>query len=285
MDPTAFAPTSLTDEIELKKRRREPLEEHEKKTVFVLNLPSDVTHRELHNMFYFWPGFMKVAIWRKDEKTNAFVLFESSQAAVDARDRLARYVFDAEQDCVLHTKLALKNLVLTRDERMAINEQRMKSGAESYSYQQPQPWAGGFHPGMEAPLYPQYGQEHAYGNFGAFGGAAQAQTYAPYGGAPSQQRTGFNRGASRPRRHSNAPCNTLFLAKIDSLTDEALIQHIRMNCTGYKDHKFAQDRSGQRVAFFEFQSVENATESLASINGHQGIQAAFAKNSLNQRRY
>lgn len=284
MDPASFAPTSLSDEIETKKRRRDPLEEHEKRTVFVLNLPTDVTQRELHNMFYFWPGFMKCSIWRKEEKTNAFVLFETSQAAIDARDRLARYVFDSEQECVLHTKLALKNLVLTRDERVAINEQRMKSGAagDYYQQQQPQQW-GAFHPGMAPEAYPQYTQDQAAAAYGAYA-YGQQQQYNPYGTA-ARGAGGFNRGAPRSRRHSNLPCNTLFLAKIESLTEEAIIQFIRMNCTGYKDHKFAQDRSGQRVAFFEFTSIENATESLTTINGHQGIQAAFAKNSLNQRRY
>lgn len=285
MDASDFAPptSSMQSEIESKKRRREPLEEYEKKTIFVLNLPMDVTERELKNMFYFWPGFLKVSLWRKEDKVNAFVLFDSSQAAVDGKERLTNYSFDAEQNSVLHTKMALKNVILSRDERNAINQERSARGQPStdYDYQQAQ-WGQGYVPGMgqDASMY-AYAQEqggYAYGNYD------NANVYAPYGNQSSSS-SGMSRGQPRARKAANPPCNTLFLAKIDALTEEALIQFIRMSCTGYKDHKVAQDRSGQNVGFFEFTSVEHATESLSVINGHQGIQAAFARNSLNQKRF
>lgn len=177
--------------------------------------------------------------------------------------------------------MALKNLVLTRDERQRIEEQRFKV-ADPYAAPQQQWGASQFHPGLQDPSRAYgYGQDQYAASYSNYGMPQNA--YAPYGGSSASQ--GMARGGPRPKRGPNPPCNTLFLAKIDALTDEALVQFVRMSCTGYKDHKLTTDRSGQRVAFFEFQSEENATESLQIVNGHQGIQAAYARNPLNQRRY
>ncbi len=39
-----------------KRKRPEMLNPNDRRTLFILGLPADVTHRELQNMLYFWPG-------------------------------------------------------------------------------------------------------------------------------------------------------------------------------------------------------------------------------------
>jgi len=119
-----------TDETK-KRKRHQPAEMHDRRTLMVVGLPKDTTSREVQNMFAFWPGFLKVQLYdssksikktqRKDgkdaEKLSCFVLFESQTFAFAARDRLNGYVFDQQQDIAIHATLAQKNLVLTSKEK------------------------------------------------------------------------------------------------------------------------------------------------------------------------
>jgi len=153
------------------------LEPAERRTIFIPGLPRDVTHRELHNLFAFSDGFLKVQLYdSKDASGSAtakdstastkpspspsagtekegipaspqsapvpspgstasngngreltqlgcFALFEHAHQAALARERLNGYVFDASASppVVLQARVALKNLVLTREEADALN--------------------------------------------------------------------------------------------------------------------------------------------------------------------
>lgn len=90
-------------------------------------------------------------------------------------------------------------------------------------------------------------------------------------------------------RHSaagpfNAPCNTLFLARLDALTNDELYSLlINSFQSSLKDTKFMVDSKGQRIAFVEFDSIDSAMAALPRISGFNGITCAFSKNPLNQR--
>lgn len=266
-----------------KKRRRDPIEDHERRTIYVLNLPNDVTHRELQNMFFFWPGFLKCSLYTKDGKTNAFALFDTPTYALDARNRLDGYIFDeaSGSGVTLVTKMAMKNLVLTREEAA-----KMQGLGRGYVQQPgpgyPQP------PPRGAPQMP-YGAPPAHMDYGA-----PSNPYAAYPQMPQQpfvpqpaSNFGAPRGFGAPRASRtvatpNPPCATLFLAKIEAITDADLLSLLEHSCAGYKAHKFSVDRSGQRVGFVEFNSVESATSNMHFLTS-QGIQAAYARNELNRR--
>lgn len=83
---------------------------------------------------------------------------------------------------------------------------------------------------------------------------------------------------------NNPPCTTLFLARLEALTNEELLTLlINSFTTSLKDHKFMIDSKGQRIAFVEFDCVESAAVALQRINGYMGLACAFSKNQLNKR--
>jgi len=118
------------------------LDPSERRTVFIPNLPKDATERELNLLFAFAEGFVKVQLYHHREVGDAssrdpshtnygcFALFETSQHAVAARDRLHGFVFDAntQPPTILQARIALKNLWQTREE---MNQYFIKKAATS----------------------------------------------------------------------------------------------------------------------------------------------------------
>eukprot|EP01126_Amoeba_proteus_P058952 TRINITY_DN7669_c0_g2_i8.p1 TRINITY_DN7669_c0_g2~~TRINITY_DN7669_c0_g2_i8.p1 ORF type:complete len:259 (-),score=36.45 TRINITY_DN7669_c0_g2_i8:218-994(-) len=83
------------------------------RTVFISNLPHDVKHREIHNMFRLAvPGYerCKIAKEKPDSPPTqskiAFASFVDRAAAMVAIQRLNGFPFDAERDCLIHLELA-----------------------------------------------------------------------------------------------------------------------------------------------------------------------------------
>lgn len=84
-------------------------------------------------------------------------------------------------------------------------------------------------------------------------------------------------------RH-NPPCSALFLARLERVTDEELRTLLHNSFPkSLVNFKFMLDSKRQRIAFLQFDCIENATVALHRIDGYKGIAAAFSKNPLNKR--
>jgi len=254
-----------------KKRKRGPADPQERRTLMLGNLPRDTTLRELQNMFHFWPGFLKVQLYDKkrdadpeaDENggtLSAFILFDNPHNAVIAKDRLQNYIFDYERRTTLRVNIAMKNLVLTRqeaDELGRITPEPPPPPPDYYGMRQWSPYA------PPPPPPPPY---HPY------------MPPAP----PRSRSPPIERRQSTRRPPSHGPINTLFVSSMEGMSDNDFLSMLQSSCSGFKNHKMTTDRQGQRVAFVEFDSVSHAEEAVPILQG-QNLQASFAKNPLNRR--
>jgi len=244
-------------------------------------------------MFHFWSGFIKVQLYDKKRDgdleneeggvISAFVLFDAPQHALMARDRLQDYTFDRSRNQTLRVNIAMKNLVLSRQEQDEFGRQSHQPTPqpppptpypdyygmvrEWSPYAPPPPLPGAYHPYQApAPRSPRSPVDYDH--------SRRRERPRPRG-----TRTD---GADRPSQ-PQTPINTLFLSGLDGLSDEDLLNLLQTSAAGYKNHKRAQDRQGQQVAFVEFESIANAEQAIPILQGHS-LQASFAKNPLNQRK-
>jgi len=266
-----------------KKRKRGPADPQERRTLMLGNLPRDTTLRELQNMFHFWPGFLKAQLYDKkrdaDPDTDdgggyvsAFILFDNPHNAVVAKDRLQNYIFDNDRRITLRVNIAMKNLVLSRQELDDI------SGRHTHAPPPPPP----------PPDY--YGMRE----WSPYAPPPPPPPYHPYmppvprsRSPPVERRSSTRRPSSSngPPSHgppSHSPINTIFVSSMDGISDNDFLSMLQSSCSGFKNHKMTSDRQGQRVAFVEFDSVSHAEEAIPILQG-QNLQASFAKNPLNRR--
>jgi hypothetical protein len=78
------------------------------------------------------------------------------------------------------------------------------------------------------------------------------------------------------------PCSTLFLSRLTGITDDELAGMLQ-SYHGLRQHKFTQDKRGERVAFVDFDSVDQASHAMSNLQSHRGMQCSYARNPLNQR--
>jgi len=223
------------------------LEPSERRTIFLPGLPRDVTQRELHNLFAFSEGFLKVQLYdskdasasgkditaatkpssspstvgagsekegipaspqsapvpspgsntsnphgRELTQLGCFALFENAHQAALARERLQGYVFDpsASPPVVLQARLALKNLVLTREETDSLSAAAALTASSKSSRRSSMSHAAAVIP-IDSPYQPTSGsttfspltspQPHsvqAYGIHSGYGSPALGPVYA-----------------------------------------------------------------------------------------------------------
>jgi len=255
-------------------------------------------------MFHFWSGFVKVQIYDKkrdgdlDEEggvISAFVLFDAPQHALMARDRLQDYIFDRSRNTSLRVNIAMKNLVLSRQEQDEFSRQSHPPAPqpppppspypdyygmvrEWSPYVAPPPLPGAFHPyHPPASRSPRSPADYDHGRR-RDRDRSRDRTHHDRG----DRSDGPDRSEGRPS-HPQTPINTLFVSGLDGLSDEDLLNLLQTSAAGYKNHKRAQDRQGQQVAFIEFESISHAEQAIPILQGHS-LQASFAKNPLNQRK-
>jgi len=225
-------------------------------------------------MFHFWPGFLKAQLYDKSHgadpdsddgggsSISAFILFDTPHNAVIAKDRLQNYVFDTERKITLRVNIAMKNLVLTRqeaDEIGRITPEPPPPPPDYYGMRQWSPYA------PPPPPPPHY--HHPY------------MQPVPRSRSPPVER----RSSTRDRRPpSHGPINTLFISNMNGFSDSDFLSMLQSSCSGFRNHKMTTDRQGQRVSFVEFDSVSHAEEAIPILQG-QSLQASFAKNPLNRR--
>eukprot|EP00735_Rhodelphis_limneticus_P004274 TRINITY_DN15845_c0_g1::TRINITY_DN15845_c0_g1_i1::g.22500::m.22500 TRINITY_DN15845_c0_g1::TRINITY_DN15845_c0_g1_i1::g.22500 ORF type:complete len:263 (+),score=25.26,sp/Q9W6I1/RBPS2_CHICK/38.53/4e-14,RRM_1/PF00076.17/1.4e-06,RRM_1/PF00076.17/1.3e-07,RRM_6/PF14259.1/0.0037,RRM_6/PF14259.1/0.00024,RRM_5/PF13893.1/3.5,RRM_5/PF13893.1/0.0024 TRINITY_DN15845_c0_g1_i1:62-790(+) len=80
------------------------------RTLFVSGFPPDVYERELKNMFAFAQGFEGFTVHFKGPAPILFVLFETKEHALRAKDVLENYKFDERDTWTLRAELAKTNL-------------------------------------------------------------------------------------------------------------------------------------------------------------------------------
>eukprot|EP00008_Paramoeba_atlantica_P012090 CAMPEP_0201492720 /NCGR_PEP_ID=MMETSP0151_2-20130828/34470_1 /ASSEMBLY_ACC=CAM_ASM_000257 /TAXON_ID=200890 /ORGANISM="Paramoeba atlantica, Strain 621/1 / CCAP 1560/9" /LENGTH=297 /DNA_ID=CAMNT_0047879703 /DNA_START=43 /DNA_END=936 /DNA_ORIENTATION=+ len=79
-------------------------------TLFVSGLPNDVLHREIHNLFRWFPGYQDSIIKQpKGKGICSFVIFSSRDQAQVAIDKLKGTIFDPETSRTLFIEFAKQN--------------------------------------------------------------------------------------------------------------------------------------------------------------------------------
>eukprot|EP01126_Amoeba_proteus_P053474 TRINITY_DN6517_c0_g1_i1.p1 TRINITY_DN6517_c0_g1~~TRINITY_DN6517_c0_g1_i1.p1 ORF type:complete len:178 (-),score=22.35 TRINITY_DN6517_c0_g1_i1:965-1462(-) len=128
--PPNYVPTYLTDGV---------------RTVFISNLPHDVKHREIHNMFRIAvPGYERCKIAKDKADTPptqskiAFASFVDRAAAMAAIQRLNGFQFDTERDCTIHLEFAKAD-----DRSLTKSVPREDSRRPSYDFYAQAPYANG----------------------------------------------------------------------------------------------------------------------------------------------
>jgi hypothetical protein len=121
---------------------------------------------------------------------------------------------------------------------------------------------------------------------------ASASAVRPNSGRNTSGHTSHSGGGGGGGGHSSMngggkvawpPCSTLFLSRLTGITDDDLALMLQQSCIGLRQHKFTQDKRGERVAFVDFDSVDQAGHAMAVLQGHRGMQCSYARNPLNQR--
>jgi RNA recognition motif-containing protein len=136
-----------------------------------------------------------------------------------------------------------------------------------------------------API-PPYGAVPTYPGYYDPANPASMAAAAP---SPSGAASGSNSGADSSNapssNTSNQPTTTLFIARMDSFSNETILELLR-NTFGktLRDHKFIVDRQNQRICFVDFDSVESAIAAMNRMQGYQGLHVAFSKNPLGVRK-
>lgn len=144
------------------------------------------------------------------------------------------------------------------------------------------------HPSL---VHPQGVFSGMYGNGVGVGNGGNNGNNNGGGGGYHRHGNGYHNNNHSHNNHShshagpfNAPCSTLFLARLDQLSDEELYGLLVNSFPDtLKDTKFMIDSKNQRIAFVEFDCVENASLALQRISGYCGVSCAFSKNPLGVR--
>jgi hypothetical protein len=253
-------------------------------------------------MFTFNAGFLKAQLYDQSKKSGeeetdqqqsnfsmgAFVLFETHQDALVAKERLAGHMFDVELQATLQSRLAMKNLVLTREEReLHVKRRRVQQLPQIPIDMRNNP----YFPAMSN-VYDPYRQQAALQSFphsipqpeGSYLPAMPGggNPFIPHA-LPQFSDNGFGGGFKPSNAGRNyEQCNTLFLSRFDMLPFTDLLQHLTSNCPGFKDHKVINDSRGQQVCFVEFEGPELAAAAMPALET-LGVRVSFAKNPLNKR--
>eukprot|EP00771_Trimastix_marina_P004161 gnl/Trimastix_PCT/900.p1 GENE.gnl/Trimastix_PCT/900~~gnl/Trimastix_PCT/900.p1 ORF type:complete len:305 (+),score=66.05 gnl/Trimastix_PCT/900:42-917(+) len=239
------------------------------RTLFVSGFPYDLKRREVHNLFRGFTGYEGNMIKRiggeGSERLVAFVSFMSHEQAVQARDALQGFQFDPDAPGTLRLEFAKSNTRISKrpSDSCTPEDKRMR-----WDYQDPRHQQSMSYP----PQYP-YGQ----------GGYSYPT---PYSGGMWDSRFAAPQTAYPAQRMGGAPpCNTLFVANLETTITEESLREIFSKYPGFKRLRLTP-KGTNSMGFFEFMTREAATQAMAglqgtSIPGSQGpLRVEFARNPM-----
>jgi len=249
------------------------------RTLFISGFPLDVKYREIYNLCRPFKGFESCSLNIKGKLPVAFCAFADQESALAAKIELTGRKFDPDSHIELRIEFARHNTHGTRKRTHTGN-------AESVT------------PGFSSNLRPD-AYEDRYDK--RYRSASSIPPYAP-APSPSSGRATFVVPSSavppRPSYRSLSPSSssyrggiqpitTLFVASLGTYTQESEVRDIFQGQPGFRKLRFNHDKSGQPVAFVDFQDVETSTLAMKNLQGHVlpscdkgGIRIEYAKNAM-----